>query len=429
MLQQKNVTHLTIVNGAGAMVADGTLVNDYTDFTSDGDIAILDVDNIAHDHTSTGAHDKFRIAQRHGTQVLYSPFITSANIKNFRGTAAVAATEQIDYIGYNGTTGSIDEIDDNVYKVNLDVRLSYAAITPRQMLKFGVYKSGSSATQADIAAGLTQNLIDNFSREKRFGNEESIKFERINSGTSTATSGGALTVITGSKTVTIVESAGGANDAGKYNADAGTMVVGDYIRFGHATTTTYPVYKIASITGAGTGTCTVTLDVPYQGVSGSVAAANAGVIPVASVADFGIMLTGRPRTNFKAGVFRYMKARWTTTLVEDFGATLLTNAQAATEGTGVGYQIAEDEWFYQGNEGAYYRVMVPPFTPRALAVTSNYYYQITLEDVDKSYSTLAGTPELPKKEVLAIAVTSIADQTAHDNFETALETITGLTMV
>jgi hypothetical protein len=74
-------------------------------------------------------------------------------------------------------------------------------------------------------------------------------------------------------------------------------------------------------------------------------------------------------------------------------------------------------------------VMVPPFTPRALAVTSNYYYQITLEDVDKSYSTLAGTPELPKKEVLAIAVTSIADQTAHDNFETALETITGLTMV
>ena len=413
MLQQNNVTHMTVVKASGAMVADGTLVNDYTDFTSDGDIAILDVNNIAHDHTSTGAHDKFRIAQRHGTQILYSPFITSANIKNFRGTAAVAGTEQIDYIGYNGTTGSIDEIDDNVYKVNLDVRLSYAPITPRQMLKFGVYKSGSSATQLDIAAGLTQNLIDNFSREKRFGNEESIKFERIYSGAA-ATALGNITLINGSKQFK------SAID------DTANIAVGDIVRFGGTGAGTTPCYVVTGHDGGAAAARLYTMDIAWQGAS---VAAEAAAETCAVGGDWGIKLTGRPRTNFKAGVFRYMKARWTTTLVEDFGATLLTNSVAATEGVGVGYQIAENEWFMQGNEGAYYRVMVPPFTPRALAVGTTYYYQISIDDVDKSYSTLAGTPELPKKEVLAIAVTSIADQTAHANFETALETITGLTMV
>lgn len=86
----------------------------------------------------------------------------------------VAGANQVDYIGYNGTTGSIDVIDDNVYKVNITIVGTDATDFSRRTIKHGVYKSDSAATQEEIAAGLTNSLITNFSREGiklRFGTD------------------------------------------------------------------------------------------------------------------------------------------------------------------------------------------------------------------------------------------------------------------
>lgn len=112
--------------------------------------------------------------------------------------------------------------------------------------------------------------------------------EMLTDGTFTASSGGAATMVNGSAVFTIVESAGAAADAGEYNADAASMAAGLYIRIG-GTGDTSPVYKIKEVSGVGTALATITLDSPYQGASGAVAAANLGVMTV--ITEIGFKLT------------------------------------------------------------------------------------------------------------------------------------------
>ena len=58
-----------------------------------------------------------------------------------------------------------------------------------------------------------------------------------------------------------------------------------------------------------------------------------------------------PQAKFRAGVFRYEKSKWVSTL-QNGGSTLVSSPYVvANEGSGLYEQIAEDEWFYQLGEG------------------------------------------------------------------------------
>jgi hypothetical protein len=289
----------------------------------------------------------------------------------------------------------------------------------QQKIKRGVYKSDSSATQAEIANGLVASLIYNFSREPeklKYGTNR-IKFEVLASGVSTASSGGVLQVTNGSKYVSIL---GTGADAGKYNGDAATIVAGDYIRFGHATTATYPVYKVDEVvSGGGATTMVVKLSVPYQGTTDlALAAASQGVIPAATAlaGDFGIKVTGSAY-GFDPPKLNYVNPRWKTTL-QDCGTTVVTESTKATEGQGDYHIISMMEQQFQGNEGNYYRAQVPSPTFRAETDSTKTYATIVIEFLDKMEASIGGY-ELSKKQ-LYIACEKAATAGTFTNANTGL---------
>jgi hypothetical protein len=340
---------------------------------NDGEIGLFTPSGTRLTEANAATEDEFIIVQGRASGEI--PYVTGsikkADLVASKCTVKVysAATEQLDYIGYNGTDGAIDVLDDNLYYIRLHIDQSKTSNHGGIYVKHGVYKSDATgATQGEIAAGLTENLIKNFKKEPY----RMIKFERVVSNAGTATSGGTAAVVYGSKFVTITESAGAAADAGKYNADAASIVAGDYIRIG-GTATTVGVYKVTATSGVGTATAILTLDVPYQGASDSaVAAASMEVVTAANAAtsDFGIKLTAVAQP-WTLGAIKYNKLKFKT-LLEDFGTTTVTNSTASSPGSGEYEQMAELEWFAQGNEGQIYRDTVPSLPARADVVDTNY---------------------------------------------------------
>lgn len=350
----KNVNQLFVAKNIAKTATANLVIAKYDDI-ADGEVCIVDPRNNVQ-LTSAGyptGFNGFRVVQRSGSKLIFSDVVRAGTVRRMNITlpANFAAAEQVDYIGYNGTSGSLDVINSNVYTVRLYINESTINGFMQQKIKEGFYKSTTAAVESDIAAALQNSLIKNFSREPL----QDIKFERVSSATTVASSGGTWTVFKGSKTVTVAESGGGANDAGKYSADASTLVVGDFIRFGHATTKTYPVYRIAAISGAGGALATITLDAPYQGTSdAALAAASVGCMASATglAGTFGLKLSGLAQAY--NGFFFGEPKTWLTTI--DFGdnqTSLVTNATVASRGTGTYDTLARVEKELQADENPY----------------------------------------------------------------------------
>lgn len=201
-----------------------------------------------------------------------------------------------------------------------------------------------------------------------------------NSGNVTAT------VTNGSNQVTLTSS-------GSY--DVATITAGSYLRIGHATTTTLPVYKITSI-GTRSGTSTVvTLDAPYVAsslaIGASVSTVAVGYLtatPDASdlagvrLVSFGNWFDGtafkelQPNTSIAAGV----SGNALGTVVVHNGVTAqsyLNSSAAITTGVfsigyGVGYQVQKQEFEAQGYQGNMNRSWLPYGVQYFAAATSNY---------------------------------------------------------
>lgn len=416
---QNNVQHLFVCNNLTATV-NGTLVDAYTDI-QDGETVILDTNNttVLHASAQLTASQKFRFARRVGTSLIYSPWLWANKITGSY-KAYTAPVQQVTHIGYVGSgSGNIQAIDENEYIIRLLMQTDTTSMYGnKQMYKFGAYKSGTSAVSADIAIGLAANLYYNFKREP----EEQLLIEAISSGTTTASSGGVWTVVKGSTKVVVVESSGAAADAGKYNSDGSTLVAGDFIRFGHATTTTYPVYKVASISGAGTATCTIYLDRPYTGATNAaLAAASVGCMANATgiAANWGLQITGVSLTKTKAGVYNYEVVQFKAE-PQNCGTTEVTYTTAPVRGIGVRAQVQEIEWFAQGNIGNKWRITVPPATMYdGTEASPGTYNMLSLKYKDQSGATVLGDVPSSNGEILfalstsGTAASGISDMATH----------------
>lgn len=305
-------------------------------------------------------------------KVLVSNRIDLANA-TFSSVAYSAPADQVTYIGFNGTSGSIDEINNNLYQVNLEFSDWGSLSAENRYRKQGHYESGASASQEAVADGLVASLIRNFSREGISPELPStvarrLRFERVTSdaGDTLGAAFGPAVFTQGSKVVSVA-------DVG--DATGGTAPsVGDYLRIGTAVTD--PVYKVAAVD---TTADTLTLDVAYQGASATIADTALELITAADAAagNFGIKMTGI-QEDFKLGKIKFTKIRFTTTLV-DFGTTAVTNSVAATEGNGDGRRVAELEWFAKGNTGDHFRMGEPHLFEATLnAVTSSKYDTLTI---------------------------------------------------
>lgn len=376
MIGQNNVTHLLVGKNLSILANTGKRADLAT-----GQIGVFKVGSqTAVGSSALAAGDRFTIATKNSKGVIVeSPVIEYSNIKSKTATAYAAATQRSRAIGYNGTSGSIDPIDSEQYVAHIfwkDNSTTFAQGTP---VKFGAYEASASATQAEIANGLTVNLNKNFRRE----NPAMIKAEVLlsDAGDALGTAVDTITLKNGSKYFT----ADDIDDATTNTA----LAVGDYLRIGTATTS--PCYLITAID---TVNNIGTLATPYQGVDYSaedtaferISAADA------ATADAGVLLTALATTgSFQPGVIRYDFTEFDIELGSGVGATTQSVVTTPSLGAGTYYEVAQNEWFLKGNRGETWRVGSIPKDITLEATSGKTYNQIVVEYATNGSKTIDRT--------------------------------------
>ena len=327
---------------AAALPAVGAVVTDAN--LAKGAVVLTDLGNRrlnAAAYTALVDGDQFRIVQGKGVGVplMKTPVLTKGKVK-LTVAAHKEAVQQVTAIGFNGTVGALPVANDTDFWIKIRKRDNDAANRSQPMSLFaGPVRTDGTGTQAELASALVKNGYLNFKDEPA---NHYLKFEAIcnNAGATDGTATSA-TVTNGSLGVVL-------------NAAPTTMAVGDYIRFGTAVTD--PVYLITAISGAN-----VTLNSPYVGTTGAVAAIEYVTAALAATADFGVVLTGI-QAPFNVNTFRdYYANRFTATF--SLSTTPVTHLQGAYNGNGMWQQVAMDEYLSYGYEGQNNQLAVPS-TPR-----------------------------------------------------------------
>ena len=393
--KQRNIATMLVAKGtngsSGATtLTAGTNINSEKAGMFNGEPAVVNMAGVVLNASiASTLVPNFRIAVKLADGDLkFSDTINAKMVKKVTVQKYVAGTNQVDYIGYNGTTGSIDVLDNNVYKVNITYLGTDSFDASRRTIKHGVYKSDAAATQSEIAAGLTNSLITNFSREgvKLRFNTDLIKFERINSGAQANALGTAKAALTnGSKAVVFSE-------------DMTSLVTaGTILRFGTSNAKTAPCYVVASH-NSGSGAARIYfLDIPYQGTTTS--DLSAAFVESVTEGNWGIKMTGA-ELPYEAFRFGYTKSTWTFGL-DGFGSTIKTNTTAMTLGSGEGKAVNELESKISTNRGNAYLNAVAVKYPTLESSTSGTYAVIHIQYTDDYVTELGISADAHKELYIA----------------------------
>jgi hypothetical protein len=385
---QKNVIHFLV---AGAVDRTDAIEGTYpTDLTSMNDLECFVTDENGKVLTATATTvRKLKICYKSKLGYLVkSPLIDVTKVTNYQGYLSSAVTEQISYVGYNGTSGSINVSDNTDYHLQI-LMLGYSNLEfAKQITRHGFYKSGDSATQAQIAAGMCENLINSY-MSPQFKNNE-IKIERVSDGTF-GTSVASCTVVKGSKYVS-------GTGVGTAVAAVGALTP---VKI-NATTSTTPVY-LATYVNADL----IVLDVPYQGDNATVAIKVQTVAPTV----WGIKFTGIAK-EFKAGVYQFDQVLFNISLVEGFNSTtLVTYSTDASKGKGHYREMAEQEFNLQGNTTGNYINSLDPTLYGIRAdvdrTTSDYYSILRFDYSDTFSKELGYSVSMPKTILIACKAPSV----------------------
>jgi len=374
---------------------------------ADGEIAIFNKAKTVRlqDGASDGA---FTIVEGKTGTPFVSDTINVSDITKVVRRTHQGAVEKVDYIGYNGTSGGIEVINDNLYFIRLHIDQS---ITSSQgggiLVKHGQFKSaGAGNSQESIANGLYESLINNFSRESK----SYINFERVTSGTISASTSGDITVKNGSKIISCADV-----------DNAGVGAIGSYLSINGV------VYKIVARDTTSTPN-TATLDFPYTGASEVVGDALCGVVTAAEAADagtsFGIKATGKP-LKFSVGKMNYKKANWKTT-IQNFGTTAVTESAGAYPGSGTYEQAAELEFFYKGNDGEYFRKGAPDIFDRPIAtVPGSTYHTLSIQVEETGGVTTRNKRSKTYMVIIPVNADYSIDATGQDITDTLEDLLAG----
>ena len=285
MIAQNNVTHLFVGK-------DVTPTTGSRDALSTGQLGIFKNGATSGSNGALTAGDRFMVAFKDANgQVLMSPEIKYDNIYSKNKTDYAAAAQKVAYVGYNGTSGSITVGNSDIYILRVVLQDPTRTLAEHPLYEYAEYTSDAAATQREIAEGLIENAVYNFTslkpRKVTVVQPSLVCSSPTNSGDDFA---GNFIIVNGSKYAT-------ATSNGQYTTTT-DIIVGDYVRVGATATTavalTSNVYKIVSISG--TSTKTIEFDRPIVEASGTYATGSnyTQVIPTATVdsAAFGIKLTG-----------------------------------------------------------------------------------------------------------------------------------------
>jgi len=402
MIAQANVTNIVIGKDDDLATSSETR-NDLIA----GQIGVFLVGSLTAKTTALTAGQRFQIVyKRVDGALIESPVIDYSNIidKQDVGTP-VAEAQGIKALGFNGTSGSIDVANGEDYVVHYNWNDNTKTFGRGLPTKFLAYRSSSSATQVEIAAGLVENAVANNSREKV---PVVVADLLVNSaGLALGTGVDTITLLKGSKLFT-------ATDIDDATGNA-ALAVGDYLRVGTAITAV--CYEITAIDIA---TNTGTLAYAYQGDDYSAVDTSFERIAAATAAtsDAGVILTGQIMP-FKAGKLKYSPVFFNFWKVgEGFGATTVSEVTKPSKGIGTYKEIAEIEWFLRGNRGESYRVADYPVDYTADAVSGKTYQQITVSYKDLNAVTL--DREVASFGALMIATEDESASTVHTDLKTVL---------
>lgn len=339
-----------------------------------GEIAIVNDQFKTQDVLVKG--DKFKfVLKDSSTTIKQTPWLIYNDNLRAYAKPNVDAAEQVSYIGYTGSSGSLTATSLNDYVLGITFKHDKDMWSEQANKRIFYYTSDASATQAEIAVGLTSAMgFDTFLTDD-------VKVELLtdSAGTACPTGVDTITFTNGSTTIsaTDIDNATGTS----------AIAVGDFIRFaadtaGTGAEVTDVVYKIVSIDATAN---TAQLHMPYQGTSGTIDDTDTEIIVAATAATaaFGIKLTGIAQP-FSVGKLKYNKVRFDVTL-KNFGSTAVTYSTAANLGNGSYEQVAELEWFAEGFRKAPDRVgdSAPTYT---LMATSGQTYDIISVHADVANS-------------------------------------------
>lgn len=389
MQAQRNVANILIANSVAATAGMETLnIDGFVSSLSTGEPVVISPAGVVVDATGT-LPTSFKIATKLTSGELnFSDIINAKSIKSINAHKYVAPTNQVDYIGYNGTSGSIDVINNNIYSVKMYLRPTDIAGFMQQKIKEGFYETDATATQREIAAGLTSSLIKNFSREPdkvKFGADR-FTFERINSGAQANAIAAATVSVTKGSTAIVTS-----------DDETAVLLTGSIVRFGTSGAGTAPCYVIAGNNGGAGAARVYFLDIPYQGASNT--AFPAATFETVTEGNWGIKISSATYS-YEEPKFRYSQPIWET-ILQDCGATGVTKATATTPGSGAYQQVNAMEQLFLGNEGNYYRAQIPQPTFRSEASSSKTYALINIEFRDEMTTEIGGQADSLKQLYIA----------------------------
>jgi hypothetical protein len=373
-----------------------------------GEIVITDPGNIILDTTSVLTAPAIKIVMGRGAteQLWQSQLFTAADLAAYVGKAYSAKVQQVGYYGYNAVTnaGSFDVINDNYYTVVISFYELLSQEASSLMNPIVVdYLSSATATQTAIVDGLYSQLCLQLS----YWSKKPLLAERVSGGARTAPgSASTLTFTKGSKVVT-----GAAATA----VDT-PVVVGDYISAG--TTDTAGMYKVAVISGT-----TITLDVPFQGDTVTVAAT--GNLRIASAtalaADWGIKITGVNQAfvldSRPAGLVTFQLG------LTNGGSTPIENkAVSPFMGFGTYELVRTDEAASWRDQGMLYTYTeFPPTTLPTNASSTQNYSILNLGIKTPTADSQLGMGKLPANLEIACALDGNVASTFDTNYTGALD--------
>ena len=427
---QKNNNILNSIIAANVARTGSVQITDPTaaSYIKAGEVVAISTDGTILTASTAGAATELVLVQGQGPSLplIKSPVIKKSNITKAASKAYTAPAEQISYFGYNGAAGTIDAINSNEYTLRVTFQEDTKTFGDKMNTIIANYISDSSASSAEVAFNLAAGL----NKSASIYADVPLKAEVITGGGTILTAGtGVSAIVTnGSKTVLYTAAEPLLLAAG---VQAGSLV-------SLAGATYLVTNRVDVIVSGGTSTSTVTLSMPFQGASATLAAGTtyatqAGYYSV-TPSNVGIKITGLVR-RFRAGVWKYYKVRFVVT-ANKAGATTITNSQAAYKGIGSGKEVQEIEWETVGNEGAFLRTPAPGSPVPVLRLNSkeaSTYGIYNIQFFDQNGTGVVAAP-VPSYKQLIIAVnrdggavgTSISDTT--NGFLLALNTLLGTTL-
>jgi len=320
----------------------------------------------------TSSASKFYFASKDTAGIIHkSPLFIGNTVKNATYATYDVPVEQISYLGYNNTSGSIDATA-GYYSVSIVLNHTFGLLNNSPLIKTLPFKLTTNS-QSALAAGIANAGTTAFKREPL----KAVKFERINSGAvkNAVATGAITTVVNGSNTVTF---------SGDGTAE---VAVGDILRLGALGATGGGIcYIVTAISGSG-ASAIYTLDQPYQGTSGAVAA---NVTETVTEGNWGIKMTGVSVTDaafkpvsdtpFMVNFNVALNDRWTTAAV--------TYSTGSYIGMG-SYQLVAAEEAYTHFQLKGKQVEAYPPTPNHTfeADANSTYNVVEFEASDQEYSS------------------------------------------